>query len=61
MKLNLNERKGKKLIVLIIIIIVLLILAGVSISILTGQNGILTQANNVKTSTANKSAEEKFQ
>ena len=40
-------------------IIVLLILAGVSIAMLTGQNGILTQAQNAKTTTENKSAEEK--
>ena len=33
-------------------IIVLLILAGVSIATLTGQNGILTQANTAKTQTA---------
>ena len=59
MKLNLKERKGITLIALVITIIVLLILAGVSIAMLTGQNGILTQANNAKTSTATKSAEEK--
>ena len=40
-------------------IIVLLILAGISIAMLTGQNGILTQAQNAKTTTENKSAEEK--
>ena len=43
MKLNLKERKGITLIALVITIIVLLILAGVSIAMLTGQNGILTQ------------------
>ena len=59
MKLNLKERKGITLIALVITIIVLLILAGVSIAMLTGQNGILTQAQNAKTTTANKSAEEK--
>ena len=59
MKLNLKERKGITLIALVITIIVLLILAGVSVAMLTGQNGIITQANNAKTSTANKSAEEK--
>ena len=40
-------------------IIVLLILAGVSIAILTGQNGILAQAQNAKTTTEIKTAEEK--
>ena len=59
MKLNLKERKGITLIALVITIIVLLILAGVSIAMLTGQNGILTQAQNAKTTTDNKSAEEK--
>lgn len=40
--------KGITLIALIITIIVLLILAGVSIAMLTGQNGIVTQAQNAK-------------
>ncbi len=59
MKGSLKEKKGITLIALVITIIVLLILAGVSIAMLTGQNGILTQAQNAKTTTANKSAEEK--
>ena len=59
MKLKLRERKGITLIALVITIIVLLILAGVSIAMLTGQNGILTQAQNAKTTNENKSAEEK--
>ena len=54
-----ETQKGITLIALVITIIVLLILAGVSIAMLTGQNGILTQAQKAKTSTANKSAEEK--
>lgn len=41
-----KEQKGITLIALVITIIVLLILAGVSIAMLTGQNGILTQASN---------------
>ena len=44
MKMKNNE--GITLIALVITIIVLLILAGVSIAMLTGQNGILTQAQN---------------
>lgn len=44
-------QSGITLIALIVTIIVLLILAGVSIATLTGDNGILTQANNAKTST----------
>ena len=51
--------KGITLIALVITIIVLLILAGVSIAMLTGQNGILTQAQSAKTANENKSAEEK--
>ena len=60
MKLNLKERKGITLIALVITIIVLLILAGVSIAMLTGQNGILTQAQSAKTTTEDKSTEEKI-
>lgn len=48
----LKEQKGITLIALVITIIVLLILAGVSIAMLTGNNGILTQANNAKSDTA---------
>ena len=48
MKGKLKQAKGITLIALVITIIVLLILAGVSIAMLTGQNGILTQANNAK-------------
>ena len=58
MKEKINA-KGITLIALVITIIVLLILAGVSIAMLTGQNGILTQAQKAKTTTDNKSAEEK--
>ena len=55
----LNENKGITLIALVITIVVLLILAGVTIAMLTGENGILTQAQNAKTVTENKNAEEK--
>ena len=40
-----TNNKGITLIALVITIIVLLILAGVSIAMLTGENGILTRAN----------------
>ena len=43
--------KGITLIALVITIIVLLILAGVSIATLTGENGILTRAQEAKTKT----------
>ena len=61
-KLNLNINKqnnrGITLIALVITIIVLLILAGVSISMLTGSNGILTQANKAKKATEEAAKEE---
>ena len=50
MKMYKKER-GITLIVLVITIIVLLILAGVSIATLTGNNGILTQAQKAKEET----------
>ena len=40
--------KGITLIALVVTIIVLLILAGISISMLTGQNGILKRATEAK-------------
>ena len=46
-----KKEKGITLIALVITIIVLLILAGVSTAMLTGENGILTQANNAKQAT----------
>ena len=45
------RNKGITLIALVITIIVLLILAAVSIATLTGENGILTRANDAKTNT----------
>ena len=45
---NYKSTKGITLIALVITIIVLLILAGVSIAMLTGDNGILTQAKEAK-------------
>ena len=47
-----KNNKGITLIALVITIIVLLILAGVSIAMLTGENGILTQAENAKNDTS---------
>ena len=44
----LKEQKGITLIALVITIIVLLVLAGISISMLTGQNGILNRASEAK-------------
>lgn len=45
-----REQKGITLIALVITIIVLLILAGVSIAMLSGENGILSQSRNAKKS-----------
>ena len=53
-----EQTKGITLIALVITIIVLLILAGVSIAMLTGQNGILTQAQNAKNRTEEAQANE---
>ena len=50
-KFKKNFNNGITLIALVITIIVLLILAGVSIAMLTGDNGILTQANKSQVST----------
>ena len=54
-----EKTRGITLIALVITIIVLLILAGVSIAMLTGDNGILTQANKSKTENEKATALEK--
>ena len=51
LKTKFKNMKGITLIALVITIIVLLILAGVSIAMLTGENGILTQAQRAKEET----------
>ena len=53
--------KGITLIALVITIIVLLILAAVSISTLTGENGILTKASGAQNATKQAAAREKVQ
>ena len=53
-----RNQKGITLIALVITIIVLLILAGVSIAMLTGQNGILTRAGTATDETLIGEAEE---
>ena len=47
-----KNNKGITLIALVVTIIVLLILAGVSIAMLTGQNGILTKAGEARDNSA---------
>ena len=54
-----KKENGITLIALVITIIVLLILAGVSIAMLTGENGILTQAQNAKNKTEEAEAQER--
>ncbi|MCI9063733.1 MAG: hypothetical protein HFJ17_03935 [Clostridia bacterium] len=60
MKNNLKGNKGITLIALVITIIVLLILAGVAISMLAGDNGILKQAENARKNTEEQSTLEKI-
>ena len=55
------EDKGITLIALVITIIVLLILAGVSVAMLTGTNGILTQAQKAKMTTELSSYKEQLE
>ena len=54
-----KKQTGITLIALVITIIVLLILAGVSIAMLSGNNGILTQAKLVKQETSDSAQKEK--
>ncbi len=56
-----NEKKGITLIALIITIIVLLILAGVSISLVVGDNGVLTQSKRASDVTQEKTAVEEVE
>ena len=60
MKEKLKEQNGITLIALVITIIVLLILAGVTIATLTGENGILTQAQNAKEKNKEAESEEEI-
>ena len=53
-----KNNKGITLIALVVTIIVLLILAGVSIAMLTGQNGILTNAQKARDNSAAGTLEE---
>lgn len=53
-----KNQNGITLIALVITIIVLLILAGVSIAMLTGDNGILTKATEAGTNSKTSSADE---
>ena len=56
-----RNNKGVTLVALVITIIVLLILAGVSLAMLTGDSGILTNADQAKKDTAISNAESSIQ
>ena len=56
---KIEKNKGITLIALIVTIIVLLILAGVTISTLTGESGIMIIASDAKKETAKANAEER--
>lgn len=56
-----KEQSGITLIALVVTIIVLIILAGVSISMLVGDNGIITQAQNAQRETEEAEAREKLE
>ena len=53
-----KKEKGITLVALVVTIIVLLILSGVTVAMLAGQNGILTQANKAKKATEEAAQEE---
>lgn len=55
---KIKQEKAITLIALVVTIIVLLILAGISISMLTGQNGILNRASEAKEKTGTSNVEE---
>ena len=63
LKNRIRKSKGITLIALVVTVIVLLVLAGVSISMLTGQNGILTRVaeSKVKTEKAEKQENARMQ
>ena len=48
---EINKNKGITLIALVVTIIILILLAGVSIGMLTGENGLLTQITKAKQQT----------
>ena len=60
LKKTLKRNKGITLIALVVTIIVLLILAGISINMLMGQNGILSKATTAKTQTESTNARDEL-
>ena len=59
-KFDKNKSAGITLIALVVTIIVLLILAGISVQMLTGENGILTRAGEAKNNTEESQIKEKI-
>ena len=57
----LKNNKGVTLVSLVVTIIILLILAGISISSVVGDNGLLNKATSSKTATEKKEEEEQLQ
>ncbi len=58
---NNSKEKGITLVALVVTIIVLLILAGVSLSLVLGENGIITRAQDAVTKYKEAEAEEQWQ
>jgi flagellar basal body-associated protein FliL len=56
-----KKEKGITLVALVVTIVVLLILAGVSLSLVLSNQGIVTKANEGKTNYTNAAAEEKLE
>ena len=56
----LKNFKGITLIALVVTIVIMLILSGISIATLTGNNGLITQANKAKEETENAPREEQL-
>ena len=54
-----KKEKGITLVALVVTIVILLILAGISLSLVLGQQGLITKANQGRTNWANASAEER--
>ena len=55
-----KKEKGITLVALVVTIVVLLILAGVSISLVLGPNGLITRAQEARNATANATANEAY-
>ena len=56
----LKKENGITLVALVVTIVVLLILAGVSISMVLGNNGLITKAKEAKNATENSTANEDY-